>query len=443
MYQSLVRDTDDLFDLVKGKEPALYNKGDHRRVLNYHRRHAERVAAGNPLLPSAAPYLWRRMTDTRSLRCALDELVADGPKQPGEDSVRIEEMDDADRWGLCRRLSRDLKSGEYHPGPLLVRKVPKEGKPGEFREITLLCARDRVAAKALALFVGPLVEPYFSPYSFGFRPETGVWQALATAIEIARRTGRWFWVAADIERAFDRMPAEPALDACRRFLTDDVVEFVRVISFGDRKRGSPQGSPWSPLLFNIFADRFVDRPWLSRHPGHPLFRYADDLLTMAESLEETQHLHATLARLTRSAGVPLKGSEANGLVDLATGRSIQWLGFSIRKDGDRVDLGIAQRAWDRLARELSKCHLHDAAPLRAAQVVGGWLGYLGPCYASEDHDQVIRRVLKVAAGYAFDELPRGQALHQVWSASHARWARLCEAARDEVGAQAEQHAVVS
>lgn len=217
------------------------------------------------------------------------------------------------------------------------------------------------------------------------------------------------------------MPAAPAVDACRRFLTSDVAEFIRLISFGERKRGTPQGSPWSPLLFNIFADRFVDRPWHRRHAERPLFRYVDDLLVMAASVEEAVDLYRSVDRLTRSAGVPLKGPAAASITDLDTGRSVQWLGFWIYKTGDRVSVRVAPRAWDRLDRELDKCHFVDAAPLRAAEVVVGWLGYLGPCYADENRGEVIARVRESAARHAFNELPSDDVLHDAWAAAHAGW----------------------
>jgi hypothetical protein len=143
MYATLLRHRDDLYDLRTGKDPALYHAGRRQRVLQLHRRHAELVAA-NASLPPIAPLLWQRMINTKSLRCDLDELVRQGPRVPGADRVRLEELDDIERWDLCRRLHKDLRDGTYAPGPVKKCPIPKEGRPDEFRNITLLCARDRV-----------------------------------------------------------------------------------------------------------------------------------------------------------------------------------------------------------------------------------------------------------------------------------------------------------
>jgi hypothetical protein len=418
MYENLIRETDGLYDLLRGTDPALYHRGDCGRVLNYHRQHIQRAAHGAPL-PPPAPYLFQRMSDTRSLRGAVDALVRDGPKAPGRDRVRLEDLDDAERWAMCRRLHEDLADGSYLPGPVLTRPVPKEGQPGEHRQITLLCGRDRVVAKSLAMFVSPMAEQVFSPFSFGFRPEQSPWTALACALAMASRVGRWVWVQSDLDHAFDRMPAQPAIDACRRIVTEDVAKLIRLISF-DGKKGTPQGSPWSPLLFNIFADRYLDQPWHRRNPGWPLFRFADDLLVMAGSHQEAGALLETLARLARSAGVPLKPSKT-AVADLSAGSAVEWLGYHVRGPGPTPSIRITERAWQTLSLNLTKCHLHDLAPLRAEHVVRGWLQYLGPCYPHEQIDGVLKRVRGNAASHAFDELPSVDSLHEIWLDAYCRW----------------------
>jgi len=86
-------------------------------------------------------------------------------------------------------------------------------------------------------------------------------------------------------------------------------------------------------------------------------------------------------------------------------------------------LHIAPQAFEQLSHHLAECHLEDLAPLRARQVVSGWLAAMAPCYSFEDHAAVLANVKALAAQQAFDELPPIHELIQGWSAAHARWCR--------------------
>ena len=162
------------------------------------------------------------------------------------------------------------------------------------------------------------------------------------------------------------------------------------------------------------------------HPGIPLLRYADDLLLLCRSAGDAADAADDLARRVRSAGTPLKGAARDSVVDLGGDQTLRWLGFRLRREGDRVAVRVDDRAWERLAWTFAKAHLVDAAPLRAAQAVRGWVDQLGPCYPFEDRKSVLRRVRDVAAAHAFDEVPGPGELLGRWRAAHARWRRLAE-----------------
>ena len=72
-----------------------------------------------------------------------------------------------------------------------------------------------------------------------------------------------------------------------------------------REKGTPQGSPISPVLANLFMHYAFDR-WMDReHPGCPLERYADDIVAHCDSEEQAHHLRAAIAERLETLGLEL------------------------------------------------------------------------------------------------------------------------------------------
>ena len=72
-----------------------------------------------------------------------------------------------------------------------------------------------------------------------------------------------------------------------------------------REKGTPQGSPISPLLANLFMHYAFDRWMVREYPGCPFERYADDAVIHCDTEEEARSLWAALAERLRSLGLEL------------------------------------------------------------------------------------------------------------------------------------------
>ena len=72
-----------------------------------------------------------------------------------------------------------------------------------------------------------------------------------------------------------------------------------------REKGTPQGSPISPLLANLFMHYAFDT-WMDREfPGCPFERYADDIVAHCDSEEQARELRAAIAERLGALGLEL------------------------------------------------------------------------------------------------------------------------------------------
>ena len=72
-----------------------------------------------------------------------------------------------------------------------------------------------------------------------------------------------------------------------------------------REKGTPQGSPISPLLANLFMHYAFDT-WMDREfPGCPFERYADDIVAHCDSEDQARRLRAAIAERLGTLGLEL------------------------------------------------------------------------------------------------------------------------------------------
>jgi hypothetical protein len=165
----------------------------------------------------------------------------------------------------------------------------------------------------------------------------------------------------------------------------------------ERREGTPQGGPLSPLLANVLLDE-VDKELERR--GHAFVRYADDCNVYVRSRRAGQRVLAGLQKLY--ARLRLQINETKSAVDLAMRR--QFLGFSfwVAAEG-RVKLRVAGKALDAMktrVRELSGRNRGRSLPMVVRHLVEyltGWREYFKPADTPgifSDLDKWIRHRLR-------------------------------------------------
>ena len=173
---------------------------------------------------------------------------------------------------------------------------------------------DRVAQTAAAMLGEEKLEPILCPDSYRYRPGRSAHDALAVA---RKRCWNKDWVLdLDVGAFFDSVGHDLLMKAVAHH-TDErwVLLYIQrwlkapmTMTDGTtapRETRTPQGSPISPLLANLFMHYAFDK-WMDReHSGCPFERYADDVVIHCDTEQQARQLCADLAARLGSLGLEL------------------------------------------------------------------------------------------------------------------------------------------
>ena len=206
------------------------------------------------------------------------EKVRANKGAPGVDAVSIGLFEERWRDNLYKLWNR-MVLGELLPGAgagaWRYRKIMGQG----VRLLGVPNTADRVAQTAAAMLLEEKLEPVFHPDSYGYRPGRSAHDALAVC---RQRCWRQDWVLdIDIRAFFDSVPHYLLLKAVAHHTSERWVLLyisrwlVAPMQMPDgtivaREKGTPQGSPISPILANLFMHYAFDRVDGPGVPGLPV-----------------------------------------------------------------------------------------------------------------------------------------------------------------------------
>lgn len=298
------------------------------------------------------------------------------------------------------RVREELMSGRYRPKSVRGVEIPKPS--GGVRLLGIPTAMDRLIQQAVHQVLGPLWEPDFSPYSYGFRPGRSAAQALEQATTYINE-GRQDIIDLDLKSFFDRVNHDKLMGIIRKKIKD--VALLRLIRrflqsgilLGgveqSREEGTPQGGPLSPLLSNILLNEF-DRELTRR--GHCFVRYADDCSIYLRSREAARRV---LASITRFLENDLHLEVNREKTKICRPVKFVLLGHTFTptyKKGERATyrLSIAGKSWDALRRKIkSLTRKTDPIALsdriaRLNRLMRGWVNYFKRASGYEKFDRL-------------------------------------------------------
>ena len=231
----------------------------------------------------------------------------------GVDGIRTEEIREylIENW---EEIREKIKKRKYKPQPVLRIEIPKPS--GGTRNLGIPSVVDRIIEQAIAQVITPIVEPYFSEYSYGFRPKRSAQQAVLKLLEYLN-DGYLYVVDIDLEKFFDNVPQDKLMTLVGKIIQDPDTEslIAKYLKAGvmiegryeETTKGTPQGGNLSPLLSNIMLNE-LDKELEARNLH--FVRYADDcVIVVKSSAAASRVMHTVTNWIERKLGLKVNASK--------------------------------------------------------------------------------------------------------------------------------------
>ena len=273
----------------------------------------------------------------------------------GIDRMTVEEFESR-KEELFPIIRRKLEAGEYRFKPARRVLIPKEGAKGKFRKLGIPVVVDRIVSASIALAFEEIFDAEFTGSNFGFRRGKSQHQAIEHVRRIVEEGYEWC-ASVDLKSFFNEIPHELILKLIRRKIADErlVTLVARALKAGvvvegkveKTTKGSPQGSPLSPMLSNIVLNEMDHE--LERR-GLKYGRWADDFVILVKSERAAKRVLEGITRyVEEELGLPVNREKS----EASLARNIEFLGFQILANKIRVSEKSREK-FKRKVRELTR-----------------------------------------------------------------------------------------
>jgi RNA-directed DNA polymerase len=340
---------------------------------------------------------------------------------PGVDGVSFLQIDLAGAQEWLAGIGKELRERTYRPDAVRRVMIPKPN--GGERPLGIPTIRDRVVQTAVKLVIEPIFEADLEPNAYGYRPKRSAGDAIA-AVHALLREGYTEVVDADLTKYFDTIPHDQLMrSVARRIVDKHILRLIkmwlrapveetdkdgrkRLTGGKQHKKGTPQGGVISPLLANLYMNRFL-KYWRLTGQGRRLkahvVAYADDFVILSRGY--AQEAKAFAGDVMTRLGLSL--NETKTSVRNARIERFDFLGYSFGphyspKDGRRyLGASPSKKSVARLKPAISAIlHRGNKDPWEEVcgklnRLLKGWSGYfdhgtLTPAYRAVDNHVLTR-----------------------------------------------------
>lgn len=333
--------------------------------------------------------------DIRNITLACKQVIAN-KGAGGIDGMQTDELRDflKDHWQPFRS---QLLEGSYQPQAVRRVLIPKP--QGGTRMLGIPTVKDRLIQQAISQWMTAKWAGEFHPWSYGFRRGKSAHQAVKQA-ENYLNAGKTYVIELDLEHFFDevnhdklmsllskKIDDKPTLGLIGRYLRSGIME-GGVVS--PREKGTPQGSPLSPLLSNILLhelDKTLDKRGLS------FVRYADDCSIYVSSAKSANRVMDSITRYIEGE-LLLKVNAGKSKISQPYQSTLLGYSFYKSKHGwrPRIAPQSAEKIREKL-RSILKRNMPESVQAKfdqLSQLVRGWVNYFQQADAKSIMEQLDR-----------------------------------------------------